>query len=62
MPTEPSIPTPPFRTDPIPPELIAPEPPFNEEEYLAEVRELQRTGGHRLEDFIDDIAAKVRGK
>jgi hypothetical protein len=35
---------------------------FNEEEYLAAVRERERTGGHRLEDFIDEIERIAQGK
>ncbi len=60
---------------PPPPELanvvFTPTPPemaeefrrtFNEEEYLAAVREMERTGGHRLEEFIDEIERIAHGK
>src|SRR5258708_7388511 len=35
---------------------------FNEEEYLAAVREMERTGGYRLEEFIDEIEQIAHGK
>lgn len=60
---------------PPPPELVGivftPTPPemaeeirrtFNEEEYLAAVRELERTGGHKLEDFIEEIERIANGR
>lgn len=34
---------------------------FDEEEYLAEVREVERAGGFRLEDFIDEIERIANG-
>ena len=33
---------------------------FNEEEFLAALREVQQTGGLRLEDFIDELEEEVR--
>jgi hypothetical protein len=33
---------------------------FNEEEFLAGVREIEETGGLRLEDFIDELEEEVR--
>ncbi|MFO0927159.1 MAG: hypothetical protein U0736_08970 [Gemmataceae bacterium] len=35
---------------------------FDEEEYRAAVRELERTGGHRLEDFIEEIERIAHGR
>ncbi len=32
---------------------------FNEEEFMAEVREIERTGGLRLEDFIEELEEEV---
>ena len=58
---------------PLPPELNgwvpAPIPPhlleemrrtFNEEEFLADVREIERTGGVTFEDFIGEIEEMVQ--
>jgi hypothetical protein len=48
---------------PVPPEMAEEfRRTFNEEEYLAAVREMERTGGHRLEDFIDEIERIAHGK
>ena len=33
---------------------------FDEGEYLAEVREIERTGGVRFEDFIGEVEGQVR--
>jgi hypothetical protein len=33
---------------------------FNEEEFMAGLREVQKTGGLRLEDFIDELEEEVR--
>ena len=33
---------------------------FDEQEYLAEVREIERTGGVRFEDFIGEVEGQVR--
>lgn len=47
---------------PIPPEVMEEaRQTFNLEEFLAEVREIERTGGHRFEDFIGEIEEIVRG-
>ena len=32
---------------------------FDEEEFLAEVREIEATGGKRLEDFIAELEARA---
>jgi hypothetical protein len=33
---------------------------FNEEEFLAEVRKIERTGGLKFEDFIGELEEAVR--
>jgi hypothetical protein len=35
---------------------------FNEAEYVAALREVEQGGGHRFEDFIDDIERIAHGK
>jgi hypothetical protein len=35
---------------------------FDEAEYLAGVREIEAGGGHRLEDFIEEIERIANGK
>jgi hypothetical protein len=35
---------------------------FDEAEYLAAVRELEKTGRFRLEDFIDEIERIANGR
>ncbi len=60
---------------PPPPELahrtFMPTPPdmleqmrreFDEAEYLAAVRDLEKNGGYRLEDFIDEIERIANGR
>ena len=48
--------------EPVPPELAEEFlRTFDEAEYLAAVRELERTGGLRLEDFIDEIERIANG-
>jgi hypothetical protein len=47
--------------DKTPPEMIeAALGAFNEEEFLAEVREIEQTGGVKFEDFIGDIEEIVK--
>lgn len=54
--------------EPIPRETIPPEilewarQTFDKEEFLAEIREIEATGGLHLEDFIAEIEARVRSK
>jgi hypothetical protein len=33
---------------------------FNQEEFLEGAREIERTGGYKLEDFIDELEEEVR--
>ncbi len=63
----------PLQKPPLPPELtgyvfekVPPEMieealgPFNREEFLAGVREIEATGGYQLEDFIAELEKAVR--
>jgi hypothetical protein len=53
----------PFPCERIPPELLEwARQTFDEEEFLAEVREIEATGGQRLEDFIAELEAKAGSK
>ncbi len=53
----------PFPRERIPPELLEwARQTFDEEEFLAEVREIEATGGLRLEDFIAELEARVRSR
>jgi hypothetical protein len=53
----------PFPREPIPPEILEwARQTFNEEEFLAELREIEATGGLRLEDFIAEVEARARAK
>lgn len=53
-------------SEPIPREAIPPElvewarQTFDEEEFLAEVHEIDATGGAQLEDFIHEVEARAR--
>jgi hypothetical protein len=53
----------PFPREKIPPEILEwARQTFNEEEFLAHVREIETTGGLRLEDFIAELEARARSK
>jgi hypothetical protein len=53
----------PFPRERIPPELLAwARQTFDEEEFLADVREIEATGGLRLEDFIAEVEARARSR
>ncbi len=42
--------------EPIPPEILEwARRTFNEEEFLAGLREIEKTGGFKLEDFIEEL-------
>jgi hypothetical protein len=61
-PNQPNPPEP-FPREKIPPELLEwARQTFDEEEFLEEVREIEATGGHRLEDFIAELEARARSK
>ncbi|HEV2945871.1 MAG TPA: hypothetical protein VGX70_00750 [Gemmataceae bacterium] len=56
----------PNQSEPFPREPIAPEivewarQTFDKEEFLTQVREIEATGGLRLEDFIAELEARAR--
>jgi hypothetical protein len=53
----------PFPRERIPPELLEwARQTFDEEDFLAKVREIESTGGLGLEDFIAEVEARARGK
>ncbi len=53
----------PFPREKIPPEILAwARQTFDEGEFLARVREIEATGGLRLEDFIAELEARARSK
>jgi hypothetical protein len=66
QPTEPGHPNPPepFPREPISPDLLEwARQTFDEEDFLALLREMEAEGGRlRLEDFIADIKARARSK
>ena len=52
----------PILREPIPPDLLAwARQTFDEEEFMAGVREIRATGGVRFEDFIGEVEARARG-
>ena len=58
-----SNPSEPFPREKIPPEILEwARQTFDEEEFLKQVREIEATGGLRLEDFIAEIEARARSK
>jgi hypothetical protein len=59
----PPNPSEPFPRETIPPEIVEwARQTFDEEEFLAQVREIEATGGVRLEDFIAEVEARARSK
>ncbi len=47
--------------EPIPPDLLEwARQTFDEEKYLAAVREIEETGGLRFEDFIGEIEERIK--
>ena len=54
-------PSEPFPRQTIPPEIVEwARQTFDEEEFLAQVRELEATGGLQLEDFLAEVEARAR--
>lgn len=50
----------PFPREPIPPEMLAwARQTFDEDEFLADIREIETTGGVRLEDFLPEVEARA---
>jgi len=63
MKPDPATPPEPFPREPIPPEILAwARQTFDEKEFLADIREIEATGGVRLEDFITELEARARPK
>ena len=53
----------PFPRQMLPPEIVEwARQTFDEEEFLAHVREIEATGGLQLEEFIADVEARTRSK
>ena len=51
----------PFPREPIPPDLLAwARQTFDEEEFMAGVREIRATGGVRFEEFIGEVEKRAR--
>jgi hypothetical protein len=56
-------PSEPFPRERIPPEILEwARQTFDEEEFLTHVREIEATGGLRLEDFLAELEARARSK
>ena len=64
MEPDPQNPPEPFPREPIPPDLVEwARQTFDEEEFLAHLREMEAEGGGQpLEDFIAEIEARARSK
>ena len=61
MSPDPSNPPEPFPREAIPPEMLAwARQTFDEDEFLADIREIEETGGLRLEDFLPEVEARAR--
>jgi hypothetical protein len=53
----------PFSRERIPPDILEwARQTFDEEEFLADVREIEARGGLRLEDFIAELEARARSR
>ena len=53
----------PFPRERIPPEILeSARQMLDEQEFLAHVREIEATGGLRLEDFIAELETRARSK
>jgi hypothetical protein len=56
-------PSEPFPRERIPPEMLEwARQTFDEEEFLAQIREIEATGGLALDDFIAEVEKRARGK
>ncbi len=63
MKPDPSNHSEPFPRETIPPEILEwARQTFDEAEFLTHVREIEVTGGLRLEDFIAELEARARSK
>lgn len=60
---DPSNPFEPFPREAISPELVEwARQTFDEEEFLAQVREIDATGSFQLEDFLPEVETRARAK
>ena len=63
MDPQPQNPSEPFPRETIPPELLEwARQTFDEQDFLAQVREIEATGGVQLEDFIAELEARARSE
>jgi hypothetical protein len=63
MKPDPSNESGPFPCERVPPEILEwARQTFDEQEFLARVREIEATGGLRLEDFIAELEARARSR
>ena len=63
MKPDPSNQSEPFPRDRIPPEILEwARQTFDEGEFLTRVREIEATGGLRLEDFIAELEGRARSR
>jgi hypothetical protein len=62
MKPDPSNPPEPFPREPIPPEMLAWARQTFEEEFLADIREIEATGGVKLEDFLTELETRARSQ
>jgi hypothetical protein len=47
----------------VPPDLLAwARQTFDEDDFLGQVREIETTGGLALEDFIDEVESRAKGR
>ena len=60
---DPTNPPEPFPHEAIPPEMLAwARQTFDEEEFLADIREIEATGGVQLKDFLAELEARARSQ
>jgi hypothetical protein len=53
----------PFPVEPVPPDLLEwARQTIYEEDFLAQLREVEATGGYALEDFLAELEARARGQ
>jgi hypothetical protein len=53
----------PFPRETIPPEIMEwARQTFDKEEFLTDVREIEATGGLKLQDFLAELEARARSK
>lgn len=63
MQSDPPNPAEPFPRETIPPELLAwARQTLDEAEFQAAIREIEATGGLRLEDFLGELEARARSQ